>query len=767
MPLNPYRQQIRLRDIFSYDISQSFWKNIRQNISGIFRFLRVLFKAIWLFFPSILFIFFAWFAFWQITQGKDLLQRTLENKRIFATFILAEVFWVYITWYASRIIGKIKSASLPDDPDMEDRFWGRFLIQMPRFLAFSCLTIIILAFIKLKCDPNDKAVGWYYLFLVASLFIYNGIYAFWAWCADKADDLPEEKKKIDHVNKYRITTLVLLGMGLAVIQFLAQSFLLLVILLVTFQLGLVLLLVFRRKLIFIKNPSLVKDISITKNFILRVKKFVSDAEDRDYTKMFIIVFFVGLIFYLATIFSVRFSVHIGSVPLLLFSFGMLLILGNGVTFLSVHYRINFHIFFILLALIIGSYRESHYSEIPDKKNTANLFANRQTVNEYFKNWMEQKKSELKDGAEYPVYFVLADGGASRSGYWAASVLAKLNEETNGKFSEHIFCLSGASGGSVGNVAYLNLLRAKQISDTVKHEVIDVQDYLETDFLTFTIARMLGPDVFRYSFVLPFFSDRAAALANVLEKGSGKQSLLYDSLSTCFSEIITQKDKPYSLPVLCINTTRMQDGRPAVISNIDLSDSRYNQRLDFLDLLGEKRDIKMSTAVVLGASFPYLSPAGRVDADNKQHYFVDGGYFDNSGSGVVSEMINILLTDPVYKHYDSTKAIKFYVLHMMNSPEGESALGKVNPLINDLAAPVKTLVGAYGTQTIVNDNRLNNLMKTTYGKDGYYRKFNLYDDGQKITYSMNWVISDKLLEAMNKSLDYNKELKKLAAEINSR
>ena len=65
---------------------------------------------------------------------------------------------------------------------------------------------------------------------------------------------------------------------------------------------------------------------------------------------------------------------------------------------------------------------------------------------------------------------------------------------------------------------------------------------------------------------------------------------------------------------------MQDGLPAVISNIDFSDPRFNQRLDFLDLLDEKKDIKLSTAVVLGASFPYVSPAGRVDSasiKNKQ------------------------------------------------------------------------------------------------------------------------------------------------------
>ncbi len=748
MPHNPYRQKISIGEVFSWT------------------YLRVLFKAIWLFFPSILFLVLAWFAFWQITQGKDLMQRTLENPRIFATFIFAEIFWVYITWYTSRIIGKIKTAGLSDSPDKEERFWGRFLIQMPRFLAFSCLTIIILAFLKLRFDPENR-INWVFsIILGLSIFIYFGIYAFWSRKADNTDGLTDKKSKVKYLNSFRYTTYGLLGTALLVIIFL-QSFIFLMILLFAFQVGLVLILIFRRKLIFIEE--LQKDIELlkTKQFLVKVRKFTFDSEDRLYTWVFIGILVVGLFFYLSTIFSVSFSVYIGTFPFVLFAFGLLLILGNGVTLVSVIYRINVHIIVFFFAFLSGLIFEPHYTHIPGKKNAANLFDNRQNLNEYFKNWIEQRKQELDDSSSkkiFPVYFVLADGGASRSGYWAASVLAKLNDETSGRFSKHIFCLSGASGGSVGNVTYFNLLRAKQTNESVtKNEVRAVQDYLETDFLTYTIARMLGPDVFRYIIPLKSIDDRAAALARVLEKGSGKQSLLYDSMATCFSEIITQKNKPYPLPILCINTTRMQDGRPAVISNIDLTDPRFNKRLDFLDLLDEDRDIKLSTSVVLGASFPYLSPAGRIDADNKQHYFVDGGYFDNSGSGVVSEMISILLKDPLYIKYQSK--LQFYVLHITNSPQGDAALGKVNPLVNDLAAPVKTLIGAYGTQTIVNDERLWNLMNNTYGDPLHYRKFNLYDDGKSITYSMNWVISDTLLNAMNYSLGYNAELKKMVTEIN--
>ena len=297
----------------------------------------------------------------------------------------------------------------------------------------------------------------------------------------------------------------------------------------------------------------------------------------------------------------------------------------------------------------------------------------------------------------------------------------------------------------------------------------VQDYLETDFLTFTIARMLGPDVFRYVLPLRFIHDRADALASVMETGSGKESRLYNTMSTSFSEIITQKNTPYNLPVLCINSTRMQEGRPAVISNININDYRFNKRLDLLNILGEKRDIKMSQAVVLGASFPYLSPAGRINDTTEakeSNYFVDGGYFDNSGSGVVSEMINILVQDTLYKKHAGK--LKFYVLHATNSPQVDQFLNTVNPLINDLAAPVKTLVGAYGTQTIVNDLRLWNQLKVMYPNEpAHYIKLNLYDHKIKISYPMDWVISDSALAAIKRRLYTNPEISRLITEIKTK
>ena len=760
MRANPYRHQILFKEIFTRT----------RPLENFLIFLRVFLKAIWLFFPSILFLVLALFATWYLVQGKDIMVRTLEQPRIFYMFVVAAVFWVYITWYTSRIIGKVTYASLSRKPDKEERFWGRFLIQMPRFLSFSCLTVIILAFIKLEKDPENKYDTLFFLVLVFSSFYYFRIYRFWSNRANAVDKLTNLKSKKIYLNRLCIIVSAFLFIALSLIIFFPsfQKTYFLIILLAAFQAGLVLLLVFRRKSIYIKYPDKDPEQFANHDFFKRVRKFVFDEEDKTFSWVFLFVLIVGLGFYLSAIFSIKFSIYIGSLSFILFAFGTLLILGNGVALISVIYRINLHILVFFFAFLVGLVFEPHDVHTSNKKTTA-VYSNRQTLHEYFENWVTLRRAELADSTrkEYPLIFVLSDGGASRAGYWVASVMAKMNEETGGEFNKHLFCLSGASGGSVGNAAYFNLLRAKQISDTITHELADVQQYLKTDFLTFTLSRMLGPDVFRHIFPFQFIDDRGAALARVLEQGPPENCLLYDSMSTKFSELITQKKQPYFLPILCINTTRMQDGLPAVISNIDFSDPRFNQRLDFLDLLDEKKDIKLSTAVVLGASFPYVSPAGRVDSagkEDKANYFVDGAYFDNSGSGVVNEMVNILLRDSLYLQHK--EKLKIYILHIANSPTEGVPLEKVNPMINDLAAPIKTLLGAYGTQTTVNDNRMLNLMKYHFPNDTLYRKINLYDDGDNPNYSMNWVISEKLLKSMNESLIRNKELKKMVNKINA-
>jgi hypothetical protein len=556
-----------------------------------------------------------------------------------------------------------------------------------------------------------------------------------------------------------------------------KSFWALLSLLIGWQFLLVLLLMVRREAIEVKKDmGVLKVIQVTIKPPFRFwKKFwsiASDKEDRTFFLTFCLVSTTAFIFYIRSISQIKTAVDIGSFPFILLAFGVLLGIGNIITFISVVGRFNFHVIFYAWAIILGHWKESHYVFLPDKKTTLPAFNQRKNLRTYFLDWIHQPERDtllhhLDSSQRYPVYFVLANGGASRSGYWTASILSKLEDTTKGDFSKHLFCLSGASGGSVGNATFFNLLRLKnslkKADSSGQAMTKAARDYLSSDFLTYTLSHMLGPDIFRNVIPAKNIKDRASALAFALEQAPN-DSFLRNSFAIPFSSIITQQDQPYDLPILCINTTRMQKGTPSVISNISFeNDSSFNGRLDVLTILNSDKDIKMSTAIVLGASFPYISPAGRIDYRDTSYYFVDGGYFDNSGAGVVNEMLiymnELLKNDPQFSDYK--KKFSFYVIHVSNTDRKKVNTGQINPITNDLFAPAMTLMSSYGSQTTVNDGRLKNYLAGLYRNSSHYSNIELYrNSSDSMKYSMNWVISKYQRDAMDNNLMHNTDFKKL-------
>jgi hypothetical protein len=235
-----------------------------------------------------------------------------------------------------------------------------------------------------------------------------------------------------------------------------------------------------------------------------------------------------------------------------------------------------------------------------------------------------------------------------------------------------------------------------------------------------------------------------------------------------------------LPILSINTTRVNNGGPGVVSTISLQSENkiFGTRVDVLDSLPVGKDIRISTAMVLGARFPYMSPGGRIG----NSYYVDGGYFDNSGAGVVHEMLlelNRIAASPTDTLAKYIRRMRFYVIHLSNTPYTPAAPDKpIHPLVNDLFTPLLTLAGSYSTQTSVNDARLINYLRETNKqidtaknekfRDAYIT-FNLYIKDSIESISMNWVISDTVRQKMNRRIDNprKKNLYELIDRMNKR
>ncbi|MEP6925988.1 MAG: hypothetical protein ABI834_00060 [Ginsengibacter sp.] len=776
--------------------------SIKRLILWILKFFSHLFKCIWIFFPSILFIILAFLAFWTLGQGKDLIAAFAENRAARLFFFIAIAFWVYTAWYSSRIVAYVvarkqgqplqyeniatKGNEIPGDYDYF-QIPEKWLKLFPRLIGFSCLLIIELAVLQLKVYEapafSFETAKLIFIILFFAYLLLNNI----------LDRFFENNRRVTFKIFYGL--LVLLIICITALVFLkVQSLMPLVWVMLLLHIAFVFYIHLRRMNDVDENDA-------GKGYPLVIRKLNCWLLSRMHIPMnefgyftwFNVISILGLIVYSATIISKNFSWMIGPFPFVLLAFGVLSGIVNIITAASVRANVNFHLIIFLLAALLPA-SETHYIRTFDlnEKLPDTVFQQRQDIREYYTRWINDtaRAGAIDADSVYNVYFVMANGGASRSGYWTAAVLGTLDDTTHGEFSKHLFCLSGASGGSVGNATFFSLLHEKQqLHDNTFLLDSAARSYLKTDFLTYTLARMLGPDYLKFILHTNFFGDRASALDQILEEGSKRSDYnLKPDFSERFSSLITTKGTTSTLPVICINVTRMQDGNPGVVSNIIIDSFNFNNRVDVLNLLQKRKDICLSTAALLGARFPYLSPAGRIDkifpkeeTYNKTkdsivpNYFVDGGYFDNSGAGVVQEMIRIIRN--INKDSAGTalraraKKLRFVVLHITNSPSGESALTKVSPLQNDLTAPLLTLAGAFDKQTTVNDSRLVSFLADIDSSHGVYYPVSLYKDKKENphnepeeSYAMNWFISKHNIERMNVRLHNQPYLDSLIHKI---
>ncbi len=758
-----------------------FWRIVQRPFQIITVFLRYL----WLLFPSFLLLLVSSICFWTLLQGKDLLIASLESKWGTSVMLWAVVFWVITIWYSSRMLVYKRDGLYHYGREyfknvVPSGFWDRLYYKssekigfhLPRLLGYLGFSIVLIGYLQLPIHehPISKVTA---RWLVLGFF---ALYILLSWVLEKLG------KRLEYKQRKR-TLLTIYWISLAVLVLLSLKPLILpphyvgfrntinytayrsnatviIILLLLIQ-HLYLFLVVTRRLV-IETESKEHQQKSEEEYAYFLWGLIKIYKsERIFFLVFNIISLLAFIIYFSGVFSIKAAIGIGSLNFAILAFGILVGFFQLVSILSINSRINLHIIFFILVIVFGYSREPHYARLL-VKTESNKQKVRPDLKTYFNSWLQLHRDDIASKNEYPVFFVLADGGASRSGYWVASVLGMLHDSTGGKFDDHLFALSGASGGSVGNGAYFALLYNKYQGGS--YEAAG-QDFLKNDFLSFTLARMLGPDFFRP--LLPIdlrtINDRAGALENVMEKGPDDSTFLKNKFDEAFYSFVP--DVNNRLPILCINTTRMQDGRPGVISNIQIEDSSntFGKRVDVLNLLSNDADLRLSTAVVMGARFPYVSPAGRVDrlsSDSAANYFVDGGYFDNSGAGVVHEMIIGLYE--ITKRWNVGDSIgktlanklRFYVIHITNSPSGTPRLEKVHPLKNDLLAPITTIAGSYGTQTDVNDSRLRKYLELTYAPDrSHYQYASLYNHihPDTLSFPMNWTISNYFQFKMQKQL----------------
>jgi predicted acylesterase/phospholipase RssA len=697
-----------------------------------------LLKSIRIYLPGVITVLISYFLFIKVTQGQDVVIQITEYSGPFIWSLICIPLWAVFCWYSSRLVGYERllqpGSGIPEE----------FHTHIPRLIAYNALISIQAAMLSIPTVGNLTEGG-----VWAFIIIQNLLYFFWDKILTGKPPVGYRAVSAVIVVAYIVTIIYLVNIGVYKHQKLLPigAFFLFI-----FQMWLMRRFVERRKTI---DPNPVGILSVSymglfrKSEWVRVPQNVREKEYWLFGRMFVIGC-AGIVLFAAANISSYLADHMGPLPIVLLAFGVLVIMLNIGTIFSIRKGVNVFVVLIVWAFIIGKFYDPYKVRLIEVENASKV--ERPTLDIYFKNWINKRECILRDTATktFPVYLVIADGGASRSGYWVASVLSKLQHASDtlrgNTFSDHLLVLAGASGGSVGNATFYALLK-NDSARNINH-LDSARKFLRQDFLSPVLAHWTGADLLNH--IAPFhFDDRSTALEKTMEyHGKG---VLKNAFAKLFSEVM---DASGCLPILFINTTNVQEGAPAVISTIDIS--TFSKRVDVLDDVvkidsPKVRDIRYSTAVVMGARFPYVSPAGNLG----NRSFVDGGYFDNTGAGILHETMqelkrmidnNATGIDPALLH-----KLKFQLIYLRNSSLRSTGPKPLQPLVNDLAAPIVTVLGTYGSQTDVNNLRLKTFMREF--SDVEPIDINLYGSPDEEEFPMNWVISKYNLNRMDSNLNH--------------
>lgn len=387
-----------------------------------------------------------------------------------------------------------------------------------------------------------------------------------------------------------------------------------------------------------------------------------------------------------------------------------------------------------LVLLMGAMRDHHAVHLHSEKAPAR--DERPDIAQALMNW--RARQPQGDTGALPMVFVLADGGASRSGHWVLRVLDTLGRADT-CFPAKLFALSGTSGGAVGLAAYhLDLLPSG-----AHGRAGTTAGSLCADLLSPTLAHLLGPDLLNLGGGL--WPDRARALEQALERADSAWGRPVRAVFNQYAD---------TLPLLFLNTTRVHDGLPGVIASMRLRSDRSTVSLR-TDLLAQRfagdADLAFSTAAILSARFPYMSPAGGLYFNGRWNHYVDGGYFDNSGAGIVTEILRHIATERRRSpHTAWIQRVRPVVLHISNTaperPDGGE--GRLHTLANDLAAPLLTVLGTYTAQTGINDERLRAELRHSFRCDTCYVDINLYEQATDMDFTMSWSMSRQMQDSLD-------------------
>ena len=416
---------------------------------------------------------------------------------------------------------------------------------------------------------------------------------------------------------------------------------------------------------------------------------------------------------------------------------------------------------VLWTFIVSPLADNHKVRTLD--DTTHQVAARRSINDAIRGWYGQASADTaRIGGNVPMFIVATEGGGARAAYWTAVVLSSLQDKVPA-FSNHLFAISGVSGGSVGAAVFdallvRRLIKGQQPSSFVAVTNADdtfhgeAQAVLRFDVLSGTLASLSQADFAQRFLFFPLFRDRAYALEKGWEAGWSSAWKKDDATRALFGKGFLETLNQYpQVPALFLNGTMVETGDRIITSNLRVhSEAGFGGAFDGFDLL--QNDLSFSTAAHMSARFPYLSPAGTLkNGKGALGHVVDGGYFEDSGTLTAGEIIGAvrranLNIEPILIVIDYGSALQpraavkpFPPFRNANGPNG----GGSTHFANEVLSPVRALMDTRAAHTA------ESLGDIRVALSDHVIEFRL--DGRGVPLPLGWLMSDRSRTAIDNSI----------------
>lgn len=362
----------------------------------------------------------------------------------------------------------------------------------------------------------------------------------------------------------------------------------------------------------------------------------------------------------------------------------------------------------------------------------------------FDQWLEKRRGGHDD--EFKVYVVAAQGGGLYAAYHTAFFLARA-QDMNPDFANHLFAVSGVSGGSVGAAVFHAILNSG-ICPREKGacHVEKVRQVLRQDFLSPVAAALLFSD-FTARF-LPLPGDWLSWLSRARAMEDGFAVALKAAGADPGAPLLgSWEPEGNKGPLLLFNTTDVSTGDRMVmtpLARIYAGSAGTGEGTGLVpvetmaELLGcaagetgaaPCRSPRLLSAALVSARFPIVTPAARMDfADGPDRRFVDGGYFENSGVETAEDLL--LQIGP-------REGVSFHLI-VMDFPGRDGSERDRDYWLGEIMSPIRAFLNARGARGELAKRRAKLLPDWIE-----YRSATL--DDQAAQFTLGWMLSTRTFD----------------------